>query len=53
MPHAPGMHQKFPKCGDCHNIAHDLNNWKSQQGPKTPAAPKTQPAAKTTQGTKK
>jgi hypothetical protein len=25
------MHQKFPKCGECHSIAHDLNNWKEKQ----------------------
>jgi predicted CXXCH cytochrome family protein len=53
LPHAPGMHQKFPKCGDCHSIAHDLNNWKGQQAPKAPAAPKSAPATKAPQGTKK
>jgi hypothetical protein len=26
-PHAAGIMQKFPKCADCHFIAHDLNNW--------------------------
>lgn len=25
-PHAAGIHGKFPRCGDCHNTAHDLNN---------------------------
>jgi len=28
-PHAAGILQKFPKCSDCHFIAHDLNNWPS------------------------
>ena len=23
--------RKFQKCGECHNIAHDLNNWPSTQ----------------------
>ena len=23
-PHNPAIHKKYPKCGDCHNIAHDL-----------------------------
>lgn len=27
--HPAGIMTKFTKCGDCHNIAHDLNNWKS------------------------
>ena len=26
-PHAAGIMRKFQKCGECHNIAHDLNNW--------------------------
>lgn len=25
--HPAGIMAKFAKCGDCHNIAHDLNNW--------------------------
>jgi len=29
MPHPAGLMAKFSKCGDCHNIAHDLNNWPS------------------------
>ena len=24
---AESMHKRFPKCGECHNVAHDLNNW--------------------------
>jgi hypothetical protein len=35
---------KYPKCGDCHSIAHDLNNWSAvdkKEAPKAaPAAPK-------------
>jgi hypothetical protein len=27
VPHPAAMVAKFPKCGDCHYIAHDLNNW--------------------------
>jgi hypothetical protein len=26
-PHPEGIMAKFPECGDCHKIAHDLNNW--------------------------
>jgi hypothetical protein len=26
-PHPAGIMAKFQKCGRCHNIAHDLNNW--------------------------
>jgi hypothetical protein len=26
-PHPEGLMAKFPKCGNCHMIAHDLNNW--------------------------
>jgi hypothetical protein len=26
-PHPAGMMTKFRKCGECHNVAHDLNNW--------------------------
>jgi len=26
-PHPQGILNKFPKCVQCHNIAHDLNNW--------------------------
>ncbi len=26
-PHPAGMMARFPKCGTCHNIAHDLNHW--------------------------
>ncbi|WP_298272689.1 cytochrome C [Geobacter sp.] len=27
VPHPAGMMAKFSKCGECHNIAHDLNHW--------------------------
>ncbi len=30
-PHPAGIMAKFPKCGKCHNIAHDLNNWTPAQ----------------------
>ena len=26
-PHSAGIMRKFSKCGICHNVAHDLNNW--------------------------
>jgi predicted CXXCH cytochrome family protein len=26
QPHASGIHARFPKCMDCHNTAHDLDN---------------------------
>jgi len=45
-PHPAGIMAKFQKCGRCHNIAHDLNNW-SEVGSQatstvtvTPTAPK-------------
>jgi len=28
-PHPAGILQKFPECGQCHSIAHDLNQWQS------------------------
>lgn len=28
-PHPASMLSRFPKCGDCHNIAHDLNHWQA------------------------
>jgi hypothetical protein len=44
-PHPEGIMRKFPKCGDCHNIAHDLNNW--------PASQQKQPPKKKSTGKKK
>jgi hypothetical protein len=35
-PHPAGIMVKFPKCGQCHNIAHDLNNWSAVVSQKTP-----------------
>ena len=26
-PHPEGFTVRFPNCGSCHKIAHDLNNW--------------------------
>jgi len=46
------MHKRFPKCGDCHNTAHDLNNWPAKQDKAQPGA-KPQPAAKPQAGAKK
>jgi hypothetical protein len=32
--------KKFPKCGMCHNIAHDLNHWpEAAASTRAPAAP--------------
>jgi hypothetical protein len=28
-PHPQGIRNKFTNCGQCHNTAHDLNNWSS------------------------
>jgi len=39
-PHPAAILAKFPKCGQCHSIAHDLNNFKNTKAP-TPAAVKT------------
>jgi len=39
-PHPAGIMVKYPKCGECHNIAHDLNNWPATQ---TNGAPKEAP----------
>jgi hypothetical protein len=35
-PHATGIIAKFPKCGYCHSIAHDLNNWTETQQKEEP-----------------
>lgn len=40
-PHPAGMLARFPKCGDCHSIAHSLNRWDSAA--KKEAAPAAQP----------
>jgi hypothetical protein len=42
-PHPKGIMVKFPQCGRCHNIAHDLNNWNVAASTETPTlAPKQQ-----------
>lgn len=41
-PHPAGIMNKFPACGMCHKIAHDLNNWpvaEKQEAPAKPAKP--------------
>jgi predicted nucleic acid-binding Zn ribbon protein len=46
-PHPAGIMAKFPKCGECHNIAHDLNNWPETTKQETPKqAPKKAPKKK-------
>ncbi len=41
-PHPAGMMAKFPKCGECHKVAHDLNNWSGTEAKQTPKeGPKT------------
>lgn len=42
-PHPAAIMTKFPKCGECHNIAHDLNNWSQ---PAAPSAEESKPAVK-------
>lgn len=34
--HPKGIMAKFRKCGDCHKIAHDLNNWTVSTEPSSP-----------------
>jgi hypothetical protein len=36
IPHPAGMMAKFTKCGNCHNIAHDLNRWSEAAKSETP-----------------
>jgi len=43
-PHPAGMMARFAKCGECHNVAHDLNNWsEAKTKPAAKAAPKAAP----------
>ena len=42
VPHPAGIMAKFPKCGECHKIAHDLNNWPATTE-KQEGAPKQAP----------
>jgi hypothetical protein len=50
-PHPPRMLARFTKCGECHNIAHDLNRWDAAV-PKA-GADKDDAAKQTKKGTKK
>jgi predicted CXXCH cytochrome family protein len=46
-PHPAAMMAKFPKCSECHNIAHDLNHWSEPAAAGTaPKAEAAKPAAK-------
>jgi len=45
-PHPAGMLAQFPKCGFCHSIAHDLNNYKDAKSPAPAAATTTAAPAK-------
>ncbi len=40
--HPAAIMKRFPKCGMCHNIAHDLNHW--GEGPAAPGKAKGAPA---------
>jgi len=51
VPHPAGMLARFAKCGNCHNIAHDLNHWDAD--PAAPATTKDAPAAPPKKGSKK
>jgi len=42
--HPAAILAKFPKCGMCHNIAHDLNHWAAETS--TGVAPAAAPAVK-------
>lgn len=50
-PHPAGMLARFTKCGDCHNIAHDLNRWDA--GTLKADAEKNKPVALPKKGSKK
>ena len=45
-PHPAGMLAKFKNCGECHNIAHDLNNWSAVEKKEAPKAAPAAPAPK-------
>lgn len=46
-PHPAAIMSKFPKCGECHSIAHDLNHWSTPPAAAAaPAAPKAAAPAK-------
>ncbi len=46
VPHPAGIMAKFPVCGECHKIAHDLNNWPASGAPASGGAPAKQAPAK-------
>lgn len=43
-PHPAAIMAKFPKCGECHSIAHDLNRWGDAAAAPAPAKPAAAPA---------
>lgn len=45
-PHPEAILAKFPKCGHCHSIAHDLNNFKGPASPGQAATTTSAPAKK-------
>lgn len=45
-PHPAGMLARFAKCGDCHNIAHNLNHWEPAVKKEAPAAAQPKKAGK-------
>jgi Cytochrome c3 len=45
-PHPASMLAQFPKCGICHSIAHDLNNFPKEAATAAPAAAATTAPAK-------
>jgi predicted nucleic acid binding AN1-type Zn finger protein len=45
-PHPAGMLAKFKNCGECHNLAHDLNNWSAVEKKEAPKAAPAAPAPK-------
>jgi len=52
-PHPAAMLAQFPKCGFCHSIAHDLNNYKAPATPKPIPAVVPEPAPAKKQPKKK
>jgi len=48
VPHPASMMARFTKCGECHNVAHNLNHWepKAAAGKAAPASPVKKPVKK-------
>jgi predicted CXXCH cytochrome family protein len=44
--HPAAMMKKFPKCGTCHNVAHDLNHWPEGAPPEKEKAGKAKAGKK-------